>query len=133
MIRKAAKPKPRSPVTADIEMGERIRARRIEQKMSQQELAAFLGISFQQIQKYEKGTNRVNANRLAVIASALNLRTEQLFQSEDVLPNVASLIDINSKDSLRMIRAWSRIKDQTTQRQMVALIETIADAAEFNV
>ena len=133
MIRKAAKPKPRSPVTADIEMGERIRARRMAQKMSQQELAAFLGISFQQIQKYEKGTNRVNANRLAVIASALNLRTEQLFQSEDVLPNVASLIDINSKDSLRMIRAWSRIKDQTTQRQMVALIETIADAAEFNV
>ena len=133
MIRKAAKPKPRSPVTADIEMGERIRARRIDQKMSQQELAAFLGISFQQIQKYEKGTNRVNANRLAVIASALNLRTEQLFQSEDVLPNVASLIDINSRDSLRMIRAWSRIKDQTTQRQMVALIETIADAAEFNV
>ena len=130
MIRKIAKPKPRSPVAADLELGDFIRARRIEQKMSQQELASILGVSFQQVQKYEKGTNRMNANRLAMIASALKLRTEEFYQSDDDLPDVSSLIDVNSKDALRMIRAWSRIKDQTTQRQVVALIETIADAAE---
>ena len=61
MIRKTSKPKPRSPASADIEMGKRIRARRNDLKMSQQELAAILGVSFQQIQKYEKGTNRVTA------------------------------------------------------------------------
>ena len=132
LIRKSAKPKPRSPVTADIEMGERIRERRIEQKMSQQELAKILGLSFQQVQKYEKGLNRVNANRLAVIASALKIRTEDFYQSAQNPPDVSSLIEISNIDTLRMIRAYSRIKDQATQRQMVVLIETIADAAENN-
>ena len=132
MIRKqpSKNPKPRSPVSADVDMGERIRARRIEQKMSQQELAAFLGVSFQQIQKYEKGLNRVNANRLVVIASALKMPTEDFHQSDEILPDVSSLIDVNSKDAMRMIRAWTRIKDQATRRQAVALVETIADAAE---
>ena len=130
MISKVTKPKPRSPVSADIELGKRVKARRIKQNMSQQDLAAVLGISFQQVQKYEKGTNRLNANRLMLVASALKARPEDLYQSDDVLPDVSSLIDVTNKATLRMLQAYSRIKDQATQRQMVALIEKIADAQD---
>ena len=130
MIRKISKKsKSRTPVTADFELGERIRARRIEVNMSQTELAVVLGVSFQQVQKYEKGVNRVNANRLGVIAEALKMRPEEFLQSKDRIPEVSSLIDVSSEDTLRMIRAYSRIKNQITQRQLVALIETIANAA----
>ena len=86
LIRKSAKPKPRSPVSADIEFGKRVKARRIKQNMSQQDLAAVLGVSFQQVQKYEKGTNRLNANRLVLIASALKMRPEDF--SRYLRPNL---------------------------------------------
>ena len=129
MIHKKSKPKARSPVSADIEMGKRIRHRRNEMKMSQVELAAILGVTFQQVQKYEKGTNRVTANRLALIASTFKMRIDEFYQTQDVLPDVSSLIDITDKTALRLLKAYARIKDQATQRQMVTLIETMADAA----
>ena len=132
MIRRLIKPQARSPVTADADLGQFIRKRRTERKMSQQDLAAFLGVTFQQVQKYEKGVNRVNANRLALIASALKMRPEDFYQTNNVLPDVSSLIDITAKSELRMLRAWTRIKDQATRRQMVELIETIADAQKSN-
>ena len=130
MIRKTSKPKPRSPVSADIEMGKRIRDRRIEQKLSQQNLAGILGVSFQQVQKYEKGTNRVTANRLSLIASTLGMRLDELYLMQDVLPNVSSLVDISDMATIRLLKAYGGIKDQTTRRQMVLLIETIADAED---
>ena len=126
-IRKKSKPAARSPVSADIEMGKRIRHRRNELKMSQVELAAILGVTFQQVQKYEKGTNRVTAQRLVLIASTFKMRPEELYQTQDVLPDVTSLIDITDKSTLRLLQAYSGIKDQATRRQMVELIETIAD------
>ena len=131
MIRKTklSKTHPRTAVDADAELGRRIRKHRTDRKMSQQELAAYLGVSFQQVQKYEIGTNRVNANRLAIIASALKMKPAELFASEDALPGVSSLIDVSSKDTLRMLRAYCSISDKATQRSLVTLIETIADAA----
>ena len=115
-------------MAADIKLGERIRIRRQKCNMTQQDLAAVLGISFQQVQKYEKGTNRVNANRLALIASALKMGPEDFYQSDDMLQNVSSLINVTNKSTLRMLQAYSRIKDQATQRKMVELLEKIADA-----
>ena len=82
VIRTKSKPPARSPVSADIEMGKRIRIRRNEFKMSQEELAAILGVSFQQVQKYEKGTNRVTAQRLMLIASTFKMRPEELYQTQ---------------------------------------------------
>jgi len=61
----------RSPTSADALIGNRLRQRRLELHVSQIQLAAQLGISFQQVQKYEKGTNRVNAGRLNQIAAFL--------------------------------------------------------------
>jgi transcriptional regulator with XRE-family HTH domain len=64
---------PRSAGKPDIELGKRIRLRRLEQDISQIQLADKLGISFQQVQKYEKGLNRVGAARLQQIATALDV------------------------------------------------------------
>lgn len=58
---------------ADHEVGRRVRTRRLEQQMSQTELADLCGVTFQQVQKYEKGTNRIGAGRLQKIAAALNV------------------------------------------------------------
>src|SRR3977135_4057081 len=95
----AKKMKQRSAGKPDIELGKRIRLRRVEQKVSQAELGDKLGVSFQQVQKYEKGVNRVGAARLQTIDSAF---------------------------SLGLLRAYSKIKDQTVQRQLVSLMESIA-------
>ena len=128
LIRKKSKLAARSPVSADVEMGKRIRRRRNELKMSQVELAAILGITFQQVQKYEKGTNRVTANRLALIASTFKMRVDELYRAQDVLPDVSSLIDVTDIATLRLLQAYAGVRDQATRRQMVELIETIADA-----
>src|SRR6516225_1221300 len=66
----AKRMKQRSAGKPDIELGKRIRLRRVEQKISQAELGDKLGVSFQQVQKYEKGVNRVGAARLQRIANA---------------------------------------------------------------
>ena len=97
-------------------MGKHIRHQRNAFKMSQTELATILGVSFQQVQKYEKGTNRVTAQRLALIASTFKMRPEELNQTHNVLPNVASLIDITDKPTIRLLKAYSGIKDQATRR-----------------
>ena len=78
-MRKKSKPRtlkptklnPRSVGKVDIEMGRRIRLRRVEIGLSQSELGEKLGVSFQQVQKYEKGVNRVGASQLQLIAEAL--------------------------------------------------------------
>lgn len=70
----------RQPDKTDIHVGTRIRMRRIERKISQSELGDALGVSFQQVQKYEKGVNRVGAGRLQQIATALECTTNFFFE-----------------------------------------------------
>ena len=74
--------KPRSAGKPDIELGKRIRLRRLEQKISQVELPDKLGVSFQQVQKYEKGVNRVGAARLQQLAEALGVSFQQILKYE---------------------------------------------------
>ena len=74
--------KQRSAGKPDIEMGKRIRLRRVEQKISQAEFGEKLGVSFQQVQKYEKGVNRVGAARLQQIATALNVPVTFFYDSD---------------------------------------------------
>ena len=67
----------------DIELGRRLRLRRVEQKMSQDGLAKKLGVTFQQVQKYEKGVNRIGASRLQHIATALDVPVTFFFDDAD--------------------------------------------------
>jgi transcriptional regulator with XRE-family HTH domain len=117
----------------DIELGRRLRLRRVEQKMSQSELADMLGVSFQQVQKYEKGVNRVGAARLQQVATALDVPVTFFFDDADAgkraiesKREVESLLFLDSSFSLRLLRAYSAMKDQAVQRQFVSLIESIA-------
>ena len=120
----AKKMKQRSAGKPDIELGKRIRLRRVEQKISQAELGEKLGVSFQQVQKYEKGVNRVGAARLQQIATALDVPVTFFYDGDNKAREVELFLD--SAFSLRLLRAYSKIKDQTVQRQLVALMESIA-------
>jgi transcriptional regulator with XRE-family HTH domain len=117
----------------DVELGKRVRLRRVEMKISQSELADKLGVSFQQVQKYEKGVNRVGAARLQQVATALDVPVTFFFDDDglgkrasDGKREVESLLFIDSSFSLRLLRAYAAVKSQTVQRQFVSLIESIA-------
>src|SRR5205085_11853865 len=110
----------------DIELGKRIRLRRVEQKISQGELGAKLGVSFQQGQKYEEGVNRVGAARLQQIAYAPGVPVTVFYDGDNKAREVESLLFLDSAFSARLRRAYSKIKDQTVQRQLVSLMESIA-------
>jgi transcriptional regulator with XRE-family HTH domain len=124
---------PRSSGKYDIELGKRIRLRRVEIDISQSGLADKLGVTFQQVQKYEKGVNRVGASRLQQIATALDVPVT-FFLDDDGLGKrasdgkreVESLLFVDSAFSLRLLRAYASMKNQTVQRQFVSLVESIA-------
>jgi transcriptional regulator with XRE-family HTH domain len=117
----------------DIELGKRIRLRRAEQHISQSTLAGKLGVTFQQVQKYEKGVNRVGAARLQQISTALDVPVTFFYDDDglgkrasDGKREVESLLFVDSAFSLRLLRAYSSVKSQKVQRQFVSLIESIA-------
>jgi transcriptional regulator with XRE-family HTH domain len=123
----------RSTGSHDIEIGQRVRLRRVEQKMSQDELGKELGVSFQQVQKYEKGVNRVGAARLQQIATALDVPVTFFFDDARAgkratgdKREVESLLFLDSSFSLRLLRAYASVKDKKVQRLFVSLIESIA-------
>jgi transcriptional regulator with XRE-family HTH domain len=116
----------RSTVKYDIELGQRIRLRRVELDISQTALADKLGVSFQQVQKYEKGVNRVGAARLQKIATALDVPVAFFFEGDGASREVDSLLFVDSAFSLRLLRAYASMKNQAVQRQFVSLIESIA-------
>ena len=114
------------PDPVDIEVGHRIRIERLARGLSQTALANQLGVTFQQVQKYEKGVNRVGAARLQQIATALDVPVTFFYDGDNKAREVESLLFLDSAFSLRLLRAYSKIKDQTVQRQLVSLMESIA-------
>src|SRR5947207_15537639 len=122
MNRSAAKKmKQRSAGKPDIELGKRIRLRRVEQKISQAELGDKLGVSFQQVQKYEKGVNRVGAARLQQIATALDVPVTFFYDGDGKARDVESMLFLYSDIILRLLLAFSTIKDQTVQLLLMSL------------
>jgi transcriptional regulator with XRE-family HTH domain len=120
----------------DQHVGNRIRMRRVMLKMSQADLAEQLGITFQQVHKYEKGTNRVGASRLQDIANILQVPVPFFF--EDLLPNqpVAAAarstvptadIDqfIATTDGLNLAKSFMRIKSIKVRQQIVRLVTAL--------
>jgi transcriptional regulator with XRE-family HTH domain len=127
MVKSAvAKFKPRSSGKPEIEMGKKIRLRRVEQRLSQSDLGEQLGVSFQQVQKYEKGVNRVGATRLQQIATALDVSVTFFYDGDGKTKEVENLLFLDSAFSLRLQRAYSKIQDQAIQRHMVSLMEALA-------
>src|SRR6201986_2744433 len=101
----AKKMKQRSAGKPDIELGKRIRLRRVEQKISQAELGEQLGVSFQQVQKYEKGVNRVGAARLQQIATALDVPVTFFYDGASKARAVENVLFLQKSFTLRRLRA----------------------------
>jgi transcriptional regulator with XRE-family HTH domain len=112
----------------DVEIGQRVRAFRLHKGLSQEKLADQLGITFQQVQKYEKGTNRIGAGRLQRIANILGIPVSDFFTSHKqggVAP--AELFRLLDKAAaLRLLRAYSRIRQPKLQQAIMRLVESIA-------
>ena len=119
------------PLPTDKHVGSRVRMRRLQLGMSQEKLGAALGLTFQQVQKYEKGTNRIGASRLQQIS--LITRVPVSFFFEGLPGGVKSssgqdVIDafLASTDGLDLIKAFMAITKQSTKRKLVQLVEEIA-------
>ena len=132
-------PPKKTPNPIDIHVGSRIRLRRNMISMSQEKLGEALGITFQQIQKYEKGTNRVGASRLQQISKVLGVPVSFFFEDApgDDVPaggmaeanSSAYVVDfLSSSEGLQLNRAFARITDARVRRKIVDLVRTLADA-----
>lgn len=121
----------------DVYVGLRMRMRRIAMGMSQTKLASKLGITYQQVQKYEKGINRVGASRLDAAAHVLGVEPAFFFEGrpETALNRASAQADKNGYDILEFMKshdgfalnqAFPRIADPTVRRNVIALVKTLA-------
>ena len=119
----------RTPDPLDVMVGARIRIFRTHSGMSQSDLAEKIGVAFQQVQKYEKGTNRVGASRLSRIAAVLGVSIGELFEASAEKPGDAKspFRLLAGRDALRVLTAFSRMSDPRVRRAIAQLVETVAD------
>jgi transcriptional regulator with XRE-family HTH domain len=109
--------------------------RRMMLKLSQEKLAIGLGLTFQQVQKYEKGTNRIGSSRLMQIAGILQVAPEFFFEDapgqtkiDGKAPSPSYVSDfLATSDGLALTRAFTRLSNAKLPRSIVALVEEIAD------
>ncbi|MBV9078969.1 MAG: helix-turn-helix domain-containing protein [Methylobacteriaceae bacterium] len=113
----------------DRAVGVRMRMRRTEVGMSQERLGADIGVTFQQVQKYEKGRDRVSASRLQQIARALGVSVSYFYEGEDGQRDASEGPRIGwTAQSLALVRAFERIEDAEIRRRVVKLVESLAPA-----
>jgi transcriptional regulator with XRE-family HTH domain len=128
----------KQPNPIDIHVGSRVRLRRMMLSMSQEKLGEHLGITFQQIQKYEKGTNRIGASRLQHIARVLTVPVAFFFEDAPGTPGetgsgmaephqTSYVVDfLSSNEGIQLNKAFLRIKDTKLRRRLIDLIRALA-------
>jgi transcriptional regulator with XRE-family HTH domain len=129
----------KAPNPTDKHVGSRVRMRRMMLAMSQEKLGDALGLTFQQVQKYEKGTNRIGASRLQQIAHILQVPVAFFFEGAPAVqsgprqeglaeaPSPAYVSDfLATSDGLALTKAFMRIPDSKLRRRIVDLVEQIA-------
>jgi transcriptional regulator with XRE-family HTH domain len=130
----------KAPNPVDKHVGSRVRMRRMMVGMSQERLGDALGLTFQQVQKYEKGTNRIGASRLQQIAQVLQVPVAFFFEDAPRQDRLEELRDapsttyvsefLASSEGLSLTRAFMRIQEPKLRRRIVDLVETIAGQRE---
>ena len=122
------------PDPVDVEVGHRIRIERLSRGLSQTALANQLGVTFQQVQKYEKGVNRVGAGRLTKIAEVLGVPVGSFFSGKEMLADgqakdgageASPLKLLTVSGAFRLLRAYAEIEDTNLRRSIVDLVEQI--------
>ena len=127
----------KTPNPIDKHVGSRVRMRRMMLSMSQEKLGDSLGLTFQQVQKYEKGTNRIGASRLQQISIILQVPVSFFFEgapappgklggfAEDASPEYVQAT-LSTSDGLALVKAFSQVKNPKLRRRIVDLIEEMA-------
>ena len=129
-------PRKKAPNPIDQHVGSRVRMRRLMLAMSQEKLGAALGLTFQQVQKYERGANRIGASRLQQLSHILQVPVEFFFEGapnasapdgSNVTLSMAHIDDfVSNSDGLRLIGAFMRIDNAAVRRRIVMLVQEIA-------
>jgi transcriptional regulator with XRE-family HTH domain len=131
----------KTPNPTDKYVGSRVRMRRLMLGMSQDKLADALGLTFQQVQKYEKGTNRISASRLQAISQTLDTPVHFFFEGgpqsakgghgsgESCSPTYVTDF-LATSDGLTLVAAFVRIKDASLRRSIVRMVEAITEKRE---
>jgi transcriptional regulator with XRE-family HTH domain len=123
---------PRQPDQVDIEVGQRIKIQRLTAGLSQTDLAEKIGVTFQQVQKYERGSNRVAIGRLTRIARTLKVSVNSFFEGRDMIERVAQkgvkspLMLITPPYAFRLLQAYSTLTDDELRRSIIEMVEGIA-------
>lgn len=123
----------------DAQVGNRVRIRRMLIGMSQERLGDFLGLTFQQVQKYEKGVNRIGAGRLFEVARILNVPVDYFYEgvsreltgqpgmaeSDAAEPPVMEFV--SSGDGMQLSLAFMKIKDAKVRKRVLDLVKSLAE------
>jgi transcriptional regulator with XRE-family HTH domain len=122
----------RAPSQTDVLVGARVRFRRVELGLSQTALAERLGVTFQQVQKYERGTNRIGAGRLQVLARALDVPISYFFDTSDdpaTVPTANALQLLSVPGALQLLRDYARL-DPAARRAIGVVVGAAAQSAD---
>lgn len=119
--------KARGTTSADVRIGSLIRVQRLSKGLTQTELGNAIGIAFQQVNKYEKGVNRVPGARLEQIAKVLDMSPSDFFKgSSDRKRELESLVLVRNAAALRLLRAFNEIKSWSARNALVEIAEKMA-------
>lgn len=117
------------PHPTDVHVGRKVRDARVAKGMSQTELGNLLGVSFQQVQKYEKGTNRLGASRLWATAIALDLPIPYFFEGLEGGPKSTEVSQAElSRKAIATAAKLHKLSNETLRRQIIGLIDSAYDA-----
>ena len=127
----------KTPNPIDVFVGSRVRLRRLMVGMSQEALADRLGVTFQQVQKYEKGTNRISASRLQAISDVFRVPPSFFFQDDDNAASATGVAHetgdvstfVSSKEGLDLNRAFLKIEDAGVRKSIIQLATALSKAS----
>ncbi|WP_029012306.1 helix-turn-helix domain-containing protein [Niveispirillum irakense] len=140
--RGGGRPKLGKPNPIDVHVGSRVRLRRTLLGMSQEKLGEAIGLTFQQVQKYERGANRIGASRLFDLSRVLDVPVSFFFddmQSQDgqaadpaptPMPEAGEPDPMAKRETLELVRAYYRITDPSVRKRIFELTKAVANASE---
>ena len=117
---------PKSATATDYGVGIRIATLRKAKGLSQTALGTAIGVTFQQVQKYEKGTNRVGASRLQQIAQMLDVQVSTFFSDDENASEENGFAFMSSEGALDLLRAYVEIEDEQLRRDVIAIVRIAA-------
>ncbi|OEJ69176.1 helix-turn-helix domain-containing protein [Magnetovibrio blakemorei] len=132
------RPPKETPDPIDIHVGQRLKARRVGLRISQSDIGKALDVTFQQVQKYENGANRIGASNLYKLAQALNVDVSYFFEDMPSAQKMRSLSDqpaaafehdpMSQPESIKLVHNYFRIASPSVRARMFQLVKSIADA-----